>query len=120
DVRHFNTVQTGVSTITDFSQRFLLLPFYEFSTADTYVQAHLQHNFNGWILDKVPLFNELGWNLVAGAKYLKSGDLSDYAEFHVGVDNVGFSFIRLLRVDVATSFYEGQQSWGVRVGIGID
>ncbi|MEL6390575.1 MAG: DUF5686 and carboxypeptidase regulatory-like domain-containing protein [Bacteroidota bacterium] len=120
DVRHFNTVQTGVSTITDYSQRFLLLPFYEFSTADTYVQAHLQHNFNGWILDKVPLFNELGWNLVAGAKYLKSGDLSDYAEFHVGVDNVGFSFIRLLRVDVATSFYEGQQSWGVRVGIGID
>ena len=38
---------------------FLLLNYYNFSTYTEYVEAHLEHNFSGFILNKIPLIRKL-------------------------------------------------------------
>jgi len=90
DFRHFDTYEVLFTGGADYRSSFLQLPYYTYSTADTYFQAHLQHHFDGWILDKIPGINQLGLSLVAGAKYLKAGSLPSYSEFHLGIDNIGF------------------------------
>lgn len=65
--------------------RFLFLDFYRFSTPDKYVEAHLEHNFSGFILNKVPLIRKLKLQELAGVNYLSTPDLSNYTEWFVGL-----------------------------------
>ena len=99
---------------------FLQLPYYTMSTNGTYLQVHLQHHFNGYILDKIPGIKDLGWSVVAGAKMLSTTGQPDYYEAHIGMDNIGFSFVRLLRIDAVMSHQSGSTDWGVRLGIGLN
>ena len=120
DFRHFNTYEIFFTGGADYRTSFLQLPYYTYSTSDTYFQSHFQHHFDGWILDKLPGINQLGWSLVAGAKFLKTKDLPSYSEFHLGIDNIGFSFVRLLRVDAVMSLTEGKTNWGARLSLAFD
>jgi len=120
DFRHFRGSEIFIMNGPDYSRTFLQLPYYNFSTDDHYFQAHVQHHFDGFILDKIPAIQKLGWSLVAGAKYLKSGDLPGYTEFHMGIDNMGYKFVRLLRLDAVLSLHNGQSDWGVRMSIGLN
>lgn len=120
DFRHFNGSQIFIMNGPDYSRTFLQLPYYTYSTADHYFQLHAQHHFDGFLLDKIPGIQKLGWSLVAGAKFLKSGDLPSYTEFHLGLDNMGFKFVRLLRLDAVLSLSEGQTNWGARMSIGLN
>ena len=104
----------------DYSTTFLQLPYYQFSTDEHYFQAHVQHHFDGWILDKIPGFQKLGWSLVAGAKFLKSGDNPFYSEVHIGFDNMGYKILRLVRLDAVLSIYDGQTDLGLRMSIGLN
>jgi len=61
---------------------------------------------------------KLGWSLVAGAKYLKAGERPSYAEFHIGLDNLGYKVVRLVRLDAVLSLFEGQTDFGLRMSIG--
>ena len=86
---------------------------YEFAS-DTYLSATLEHHFNGFFLNRIPLMRKLKWREVAYAKGLV-GDISvknsrehaildfpsslgdvnkPYAEAGVGVENV-FKFFRV-------------------------
>lgn len=118
DFRHFMTSQIFIMNGSDYSRTFLQLPYYNFSTADQYFQLHLQHHFDGFIIDKIPGIRDLGWSLVAGVKYLKSGALPSYSEFHLGLDNIGFQFFRLIRIDGVLSLSEGNRDWGLRMSLG--
>jgi len=79
--------------------RFNILPYYERSTNQGYVEGHVEHNFKGWILGKIPLVNKLNFNLIAGAHVLSTNESSFYREFTVGIGNVGLGKFRLLRFD---------------------
>lgn len=81
--------------------RFNLLPYYERSTNQSYVEGHIEHNFKGWILGKIPLINTLNFNLVAGAHVLSNPESRLYREFTIGLSNVGWGKFRLLRFDYA-------------------
>jgi hypothetical protein len=65
--------------------RFLFLDFYRFSTSDKYFEAHLEHNFSGFILNKVPLIRKLKLQELAGVNYLSTPDLRSYTEWFVGL-----------------------------------
>jgi len=120
DYKHFNANQLDVSNPLDYRARFLLLPYYKYSTEENYFQMHLQHHFNGFLLDRVPGIGDLGLKLVLGAKYLKTRDRGNYREFHVGIDNIGYKLFRLFRVDlVYRPVEEFDKKFGVVLGLKI-
>lgn len=108
DYKHFNGNQTRVGTSSNYTNVFNLMPYYEFSTNKSYFEGHLEHDFRGWILGKIPGINQLNLNLVAGAHFLSAEERKPYSEISVGIDNLGFGKFRLLRVDYVRSYYNGE------------
>ena len=100
DYFHFLGNQTHIGYPSNYDTRFLLLPYYSNSTNGGFYQIHFQHNFNGYLLNKLPLFRELGWQLCVGYKHLNTSEHPYYDEYHLGIDNIGFKLFRLLRLDL--------------------
>ncbi len=92
---------------------FNLLEYYKFYTNDRYAEGHLEHNFRGSILGRIPLLNKLNFHLIAGAKTMVMADRKPYSEYSVGLGNLGFGKWRFLRVDYVKSFYGNQRNDGV-------
>ncbi|WP_031425708.1 DUF5686 and carboxypeptidase regulatory-like domain-containing protein [Flavimarina sp. Hel_I_48] len=107
DYRHFNGNQTrlnlNVGSITNFN----LLPYYDLSTNKSYFEGHLEHDFKGYILGKIPGIRALNLNLLAGAKLLAREVGKPYSELSLGLGNLGFGKFRFLRVDYVRSYFNG-------------
>ena len=78
----FGTVPLGLLSIIPGNQTywsiyntFPQLNFYEFVT-DTYATLHLEHNFNGRILSRIPFMRKLNWREIISFR-CAWGDLSD-------------------------------------------
>lgn len=125
-----------------------LMNFMEFMS-DRYASLNLQHSFNGFFLNKVPLIKKLQWREVISVKVL-TGSISagndpaknpqlyrfpfdgqqnprsfaignvPYVEGSVGVSNV----FKFLRVDFVKRFTHlnnpGVSPWGIRAKINVD
>jgi hypothetical protein len=117
DFQHFRGNQFRLATEASYVGRFNLLPYYALSTNDNYAEAHLEHNFRGFILGKIPYVNELNFNLVAGAKTLLTAGNKPYSEFSLGLSNVGFGDFRFLRFDYVQSYSGGFQEGAVIFGL---
>ncbi|WP_121907296.1 DUF5686 and carboxypeptidase regulatory-like domain-containing protein [Ulvibacter antarcticus] len=107
DYQHFNGNQTRVGTSVNYTNVFNLLPYYDQSTNKSYFEGHLEHDFKGWILGKIPGINQLNFNLIAGAHLLSREDNKPYTEWSVGIDNLGIGKYRLLRLDYVRSYHNG-------------
>ncbi len=118
DYRHFLGNQTVIGNPDRYSSSFLLLPYYEYSTQGEYVQAHFQHNFDGWILGKIPLLRKMGWREIFKTAFLYTEEQKGYLELGLGLDNIGFGAFRLFRFDVAWS-RNATGKWDVGYMIGI-
>ena len=99
------------------TNRFNLLDYYAFSTNDKYAEMHVEHNFKGAILGKIPLIEKLNLHLVGGAKALFTADRKPYTEYSVGIDNIGWGKWRFLRVDYIRSYQSGFQSDAILFGL---
>jgi hypothetical protein len=99
DYQHFNG---NISTFaTEYLNSFQLLPLYQFSnTAKLYTLAHLEHNFNGLLTNKLPGIRQLNLYLVVAANGFYIDKNSNYIEYSVGFDNIFKQF----RFDVVQSF----------------
>ena len=117
DYKHFNGNQTHVNMNYDYTNAFNLMPYYNFSTNQSYAELHAEHNFNGYVLNKIPLINKLGFELVLGAKSLVRIDKKPYSEFSIGLNNIGFGKVRFLRLDYVKSTYNGVSQNGLVFGI---
>ncbi|MCJ8211270.1 DUF5686 and carboxypeptidase regulatory-like domain-containing protein [Mucilaginibacter sp. RS28] len=72
---------------------FHFLPFYQFSTDRNFLEAHFEHNFSGWLTNRVPLINSLKLEELIGVNYLtQQGGKQNYSEFYVGIKRF---FLRL-------------------------
>ncbi|MAL61107.1 MAG: hypothetical protein CMC14_13780 [Flavobacteriaceae bacterium] len=107
DYQHFQGNQTRVGTSGSYTNVFNLLPYYTLSTNNHYFEAHAEHNFKGWVLNKIPGINQLGYNMVVGGHYLSTQDNKPYGELSIGIDQLGWGKYRLLRLDYVQSYYEG-------------
>ena len=118
DYKHFNGNQVFLGNSSGYIDRFLLLPYYNYSINSGYFQAHLEYHFNGFLLDRLPLFNKLAWSIVGGAKHLHTSEIN-YNEFYFGIDRLGLGFLRLFRLDFAWSFEDLEyRDFGIRLGVG--
>ena len=92
---------------------FDLLPYYKYFTNDKYAEMHIEHNFRGAILSKIPLLNRLNFHIVAGGKGLFMADKNPYTESAIGLSNIGFGKWRFLRIDYVHSNYGGIKNEGL-------
>ena len=117
DYQHFNGNQTQVATSANYTNVFNTLPYYDFSTNKSYMEGHLEHDFKGWVLGKIPGVNRLNFNLVVGAHLLATQERKPYSEFSIGIDNLGFGSYRLLRLDYVLSNFNGIQNGNLVFGL---
>lgn len=105
------------ATATNRQNNFGLLDYYQYYTNDKYAEAHIEHNFKGAILSRIPLINKLNFHLIGGAKTMMMSDTKPYSEYSVGLDNIGFGKWRLLRVDYVKSVNGANRKSGWLFGL---
>ncbi|TCO28687.1 carboxypeptidase-like protein [Pedobacter psychrotolerans] len=96
DYKHF---AGNISTIFPPNiRKFQFLDFYQFSTNKEYFEAHLEHNFAGFFINKIPLLRKLKLQEFVGGNYLTQPDKKNYKEFYFGLERLilrasyGFSY----------------------------
>lgn len=111
DATHFNGNKTFFSVFE--KQRFDLLDYYQYSTTGEYYRAYAEHNFGGFILNKIPLLRKLKLNEIAGFRVLHLPSVITHYEFSVGIQKLG-----IFRLDYAFSYdSEKRTSSGLLLGI---
>lgn len=116
DYQHFNGNQTNIGS-GSYLDVFNNLPYYAASTNDSYLEMHAEHDFNGFLLGRVPLLKKLNFNLVIGAHALATPDNNPYQEYTIGLDNIGWGKFRFLRLDYVRSYQSGFQSDAILFGL---
>lgn len=117
DFQHFNGNQINVSRRGNYTNVFNNLGYYDLSTNDSYLEMHAEHDFNGFILGKIPGLNKLNFNLIVGAHNLATPDNKPYQEFTIGIDNIGWGKWRFLRFDYIRSYQGGFQGDAILFGL---
>ncbi len=91
-------------------RKFRFLDFYQYSTNQHYFEAHLEHNFSGFILNKIPLLRKLKLEEVVGINYLTQPEKKNYTEYYFGIQRLvfgisyGFAFDNGKRADQGFRF----------------
>ncbi|MDC1261072.1 DUF5686 and carboxypeptidase regulatory-like domain-containing protein [Polaribacter sp.] len=113
DYFHPNGNQFTFPLDISYKNSFSLLNYYKIFSNDQYAEMHLQHNFKGTLLSKIPLINQLNFHLVAGGKTLFTAERKPYSEYSVGLNNIGWGKWRFLRIDYVRSNFNGisKEAW---------
>lgn len=111
--------QMFIVTDSNRKNNFGLLEYYRFFTNDKYAEAHVEHNFKGALLNKIPLFNKLNFHLIAGAKTMFMADTKPYSEVSLGMENIGFGKWRFLKAEYIKSFHNGNVKGGLLLGLNL-
>lgn len=113
DYMHFDGNQTIFASQS--YNGFQLLPYYQYSTTSRFLVSHINHHFNGFWFNKIPLLRKLKWQEVISFNYLKTDESPQYMELGVGIEHI----FKFLRVDYFQSYKNGLvQMQGIRFGLG--
>lgn len=112
DYQHFLGTQMSVTSIG--LSRFMALPDYQYSSNAEFAEAHYEHNFGGFFLNKFPLIRRLKLREIAAVHFLSDEKLNRYWEVTLGAQK-GIIPVRVLFV---TSFADKQHVYtGLRVSL---
>lgn len=115
DYQHFNGNRSTLAA--EYLNSFQLSSYYANSTiARFYAMAHVEHHFNGLLTNKIPYFNQLNWNLVAGTNTFYVDEHSNHVELFIGLENI----LKIFRVDFITAFDNGgrRRTSAISIGFG--
>ncbi|WP_221393921.1 DUF5686 and carboxypeptidase regulatory-like domain-containing protein [Dyadobacter sp. NIV53] len=115
DYRHFmgNTffLQWG-----DPPNQFRMLPYYRYSTAEWFFQAHAVWSLQHFLITRVEALRTTGISETLQLHYLKVPTIKNYTELVYGIDNI----LRILRLELVAQFHDSDfQGLGYRVGTSI-
>lgn len=111
DFKHF--IGTQSLGYTPKINSFLFLDYYSFSTEDKYLEGHFEHNFSGFITNKLPLIRKLKLQEIAGINYLATPVLKNYSEVYFGLQYLTF------RGSYGISYRDGKKAdRGFRIAYG--
>ncbi|MBC7643168.1 MAG: carboxypeptidase-like regulatory domain-containing protein [Flavobacterium sp.] len=116
DYKHFNGNQTHFGSSNRYLNVFNFMPYYSNSTNDKYLEIHSEYDDNGFIMNKLPIFNLLKSNLMFGFHNLAIPGRKPYSEITIGLDNLGFGKFKLFRLDYIRSYQNGYQGDGIIFG----
>jgi hypothetical protein len=114
DYQHFNGNLTAAAG--DYVNSFQLVSYYAFSNTEPFfVQAHLEHHFNGLLTNKIPYFRKLNWFLVAGTNTFYVNENNNHVELFAGIENI----LKIFRVDLVAGIDKRSPSTlAIRIGYG--
>ncbi len=116
DAQHFNGNQLRFKLEALNPYGFGLLDYYDYSTNDSYAQFHIQHDFKGFLLGKIPGLNLLNYDLIISGKALMT-QRKPYFEASAGIDNIGFGNFRPFRIDYVRSITSDRNYGAFVIGI---
>jgi hypothetical protein len=122
-------IHEGNETFAFDTYAFNLMNYQEF-VSDTYISLFLEHHFQGFFLNKIPLFRRLKWREVVGVRSLmgsydpaqhtgmvfpegmKGLRSTPYTEFSAGLENI----LKIIRVD-AVWRYNYNEDRKIKLGL---
>lgn len=117
DYKHFYGNETFIGTNQSYLGKFNLMPYYSMSTNKDFIEWHAEHNFKGYVINKIPLIRSLKYQFVVGAHAMYTNERKPYYEYSIGLDNVGFGTFRPFRIDYFRSYHNGKSADGIVIGI---
>lgn len=94
---------------------FNLLDYYLYSTEKEFFEGHVEHNFSGLILNKIPLVRTLKLNEVVGFHYLYVRNKPAHFEYSIGFQKFG-----LVRIDFVSAIEANKKPlFGFRFGFSL-
>jgi hypothetical protein len=109
----------GIGFATPYLQSFQFAQYYQHSNkAQTYLEGHLEYHLKGLISNKIPLLRQARYYLLFGGNAFYANNANYYTEAFVGIDNIGWKLVRILRVDFVQSWDSNQgRNSGIRFGL---
>jgi len=113
DFQHFRGNRTLVRQ--NGNNAFQLLDYYQYSQTGNYFQAHWNHDFKGFITNKLPFLKKAQTSFALGANYLYTDLTGNYIELGIGIKRL----FKFLRIDWWNAFGEnGHINQGIKLGAG--
>jgi len=116
----FHLFSNEVALAAPYLKSFQTAPYFSYShIPELYTQANAEWHLNGFLTNKIPGFKQLNWHLVLSGNAFYTNPNMYYAEYGIGLENIGFKLFKFFRVD----YYAGKGSlnkdWrhGFRLGI---
>jgi hypothetical protein len=98
DYKQFNGNRTFFSTPSNYA--FQLMDYYTNSTSKYWVDGFLEHHFNGWLINKIPLLKKTNLREILSLRYLTDDVIANYWEIGFGIDNI----FKVIRIDYNLGF----------------
>ena len=93
------------------------LEYYKYSTKKAFFEAHYEHHFDGWIVNKLPLVRKLKFQTLVGLNFLYTEENKDYTELFFGIENI----FNMFRIDFVGRYrQEDKFSPQFRIGMDLD
>lgn len=109
----------GIGFASGYLHSFQFAQYYDWSNKENlYGEAHLEYSLLGLLSNKIPVLRQARWYLVTGGNAFYAKQDNYYSEAFIGITNLGFYNIRLIRVDFVQSWdSKGGRNSGIRFGI---
>jgi hypothetical protein len=115
EFQHFNTQPTGFM-FNGSENSYRLLPFYQYSTAKSFVEAHANWEVRRLLLKFLPIVKNSSISEKLFVNYLNTPDLMNYMETGYGISNL----FLLLNVEAVAGFENGKyRSAGIKVSLNL-
>jgi len=113
DYQHFNG--NRVTIATPYLNSFQLAPYYFKSNKEKFFAiGHIEHHFNGFLTNKIPLIQRLNLRLVGGINAFWVDKNNHYFEYFAGIENI----LKIFRIDYVFGYTEdGHYDSRIRLGI---
>lgn len=116
DYFHFLGNETTATYFYRYPYSFKNMPFYDFSTTEDFIQVNIEHHFDGYIMDKVPLLADSGLTFVLGFGGVWNKE-RDYYEWSIGLEGFSIGAIDFMRIDYVQSYTDtGFYDRGLKFG----
>jgi uncharacterized protein YpiB (UPF0302 family) len=86
---------------------FHYLNYYVYSTNRDYLEGHFEHNFGGYLLNRIPLVRKLRLEEIVGGSFLSQRILPNYHEFYFGIRKLLIRFDYGFAFDGNRKVYQG-------------
>lgn len=121
DLMHIHGTR-GAGYAAPYLKSFQFAPYYAFSNkANLYGEAHIEYHLNGLLSNKIPLLRQARYYLLFGGNAFYTNEHTYFTEAFVGIDNIGWKLVRLLRIDFVQSWDSNMgRNSGFRFGINLN
>jgi hypothetical protein len=119
DLNHFHGNEIIFGKATPYLNQFNLLPFYQFSSSNDYFLMHWEHHFKRWGVSNWPPIRWLKSEFIACFHALTVKHQKPHYELNIGLNQLGFGKMKLLRVDYFWALGKLKQNQGLRINLAL-